>query len=185
MSLPKPVAPPRNLIWEYLLFFCTGGLYSMLWMRLIARDCHRICGKPNTPMVWLLVPLVAPVQPFMLPQLFDAIRQCEKHLSLRSWPASIDYLWMTVTFGGSLYFWFAYVFDSTIKADLVVFIGWITWLLLLHSRMNRIRRRKKHEPMMPRYAGYNVVEWATVALFLPILLTLFSWLFYFATNQSM
>ncbi len=185
MSSPKVVAPPRNVVWEFLLFFCTGGLYSALWFRLIARDCKRISGSPQTPMLWLLIPLVPPAQPFTLPDLFGAIRQCEKNVQKRSWPIIFDYLWMSVFFACSLYFWISYFLPTTIKTDLIVYVFWIGWQLLLHMRFNRIRNQLRHEPIMPRYGGFNVVEWATIALFLPILLTLFSWLFYFATNQSM
>ncbi|MCW8092597.1 hypothetical protein [Alteromonas sp. ASW11-130] len=185
MSSPKLVAPPRNFIWEFLLFFCTGGLYSMLWFRLIARDCKHICGKPDSPILWLLVPLIPPAQPFALPHLFAAIRECEKQINIRPWPVIFDYVWIAIMFTCSFYFWVSFFIETRIKIDLIVLVLWIGWQMLLHIRMNRVRKRRLHEPMMPRYVGFNVVEWATIGLFLPILLTLFSWLFYFTTNQSM
>ncbi|WP_414827852.1 hypothetical protein [Alteromonas sp. H39] len=167
-------APTRHFLLEALLVFATAGLYLGVWFYLAARDFRRIAGQPSTPVLWIFVPFFALLQPFALPRFFNALRDAQKRLDCPRWPAIFDYLWMAAFFGLTVASNLATVVKLDVLTQLGLFFVLVVWFIPLHVRVNRLRRRVSHKPVMPRSAGYNVPEWIAVLLFTPVLVTVFT-----------
>lgn len=166
-------APPRLSILEGLLVFCTAGLYLPVWFYLVARDIRTINKNEMVPLGWALVPLVVFVQPFAFIRFFRYLRQAEKTLNLWRWPALFDFIWMTITFGCSLFFAItAFIEVSTIIKVLVSLLSLINFMLL-HQRINRFRKRCQNEAVAARHYGFNSLEWIIVVIFTPLMVALF------------
>ncbi|MCU7555920.1 hypothetical protein OCL06_15125 [Alteromonas sp. ASW11-19] len=167
-------APPRHVLLEALLVFATAGLYLGVWFYLAARDCKRLSEQPASPLWWVFVPFIAIAQVFALPRFFQAVRDVQSRLQVRRWPQLVDYLWMAGFFGLAITSNISTAVDLSMMVQLTVFIATIVWFLPLHMRMNRIRRRCENKPVMPRSAGFNVIEWLAVVLFTPLLAGVFA-----------
>ncbi|QJR82237.1 hypothetical protein CA267_016510 [Alteromonas pelagimontana] len=178
-------APPRRSFLAALLFFCTAGLYAPIWFALVIRDCRRITGQALSPFLWIFVPGFFFLQPFALPRFFHALRDAEKAVGVKGWRSFTDHIWMAGFFACSLYFWISYLFGTEDYIDILVFLANLIWLILLHHRINRLRRCCNNAPIMPRYAGYNPIEWAAVVVFAPILAAIFGYVLYQQISLAM
>ncbi|QPG06693.1 hypothetical protein IT774_05965 [Salinimonas marina] len=166
-------APPRFSLLEGLLVFCTAGLYLPIWFYLAVRDIRRITDDELSPWSWTLVPLIFVVQPYALVRFTGYLRRAEKQLHLRRWPVLFDYLWMMVFFGCSVVFAAASIFEVETLTKMIVSVVSIVNFMLMHRRLNKLRKRCQNEAVAERYKGYNSLEWIAVVVFTPLIFGLF------------
>jgi len=166
-------APPRISILEGLLVFCTAGLYLPVWFYLAVRDIRRITDDELSPLSWTLVPLVFIVQPYALIRFCKYLRRAEKQLRLRRWPMLFEYLWMIIFFGCSVFFVAGSVVEIEALTKMMVSVLSILNFMLMHRRINKLRKRCQNEAVAERHKGYNSLEWIAVVVFTPLILGLF------------
>ena len=169
----QKVAPFRSVWLEGLLTFITMGCYLFVWFALAARDCKRITGRSFTPILWFFVPVICLPLPFALHILLSTFSDIEKERALPGWTKGQNF-----AFNGlfSSAYIGAYVVGEIIENQMLQFVLWavaFVLFLLLHGRLNRIRRAFESEPMMHRFAGFNALEWVVGLLFLALWVGLF------------
>ena len=169
----QKVAPFRSAWLEGLLTFITMGCYLFVWFALAARDCKRITGRSFTPILWFFVPVICLPLPFALHILLSTFSDIEKERALPGWTKGQNF-----AFNGlfSSAYIGAYVVGEIIENQMLQFVLWavaFVLFLLLHGRLNRIRRAFESEPMMHRFAGFNALEWVVGLLFLALWVGLF------------
>ncbi len=166
-------APPRLSLLEGLLVFCTAGLYLPIWFYLAVRDIKRITDDDLFPLAWTLVPLIFVVQPYALIRFSRYLRRAEKRLNIRRWPIIFEYMWMMVFFGCGVFFAAASIFEIETITKMLVSVLSIVNFMLMHKRLNRLRRRCQNEAIAIRHKGYNSMEWIVVLIFTPLIFGLF------------
>lgn len=174
-SAPVVTAPPRHWLIESLLFIFTCGLYASIWCYLTARDLRRITGRALSPTWWLAVPIFVVTIPFAMLYFFTILREAEQKAEVKSWPKVLDYLWVLILFGSALSL--AVLPDTAMElgSSVLVFLLWTGMWLLLHSRVNRLRRQFANKPVFARQTGMNILEWCTLSLTIPGTLFLLSY----------
>ncbi|MCP5013166.1 MAG: hypothetical protein GY942_24575, partial [Aestuariibacter sp.] len=121
-SLPA-LKPGRHIALEFLLHFCTFGIYTCFWCVTATRDLKRAFNKEFTPLAWFWVPLVFLAQVFMLPRLLSAIEEAEQAQNLKGWSDWTNRLWLILTCGIGLFF--------AITSKIDISVGWVLFGLLL------------------------------------------------------
>lgn len=111
--------------------------------------------------------------PFALHILLSTFSDIEKERALPGWTKGQNF-----AFNGlfSSAYIGAYVVGEIIENQMLQFVLWavaFVLFLLLHGRLNRIRRAFESEPMMHRFAGFNALEWVVGLLFLALWVGLF------------
>lgn len=166
-SLSKvKVAPYRSLWLEGLITLITMGCYLFVWFAMAARDCKRITGRPFTPVLWFFVPIICIPLPFASYILLNTFRDIEQEQGLPCWSSAQNIAWNLLFF--CTYTGAYFVGEITDNPPL----QWGLWaaafalFLVLHQRLNRIRRQFEGEPLMHRFAGYNALEWVVGLLFI-------------------
>lgn len=169
----RPMKSPRPLILDFLLHFCTFGIYSLFWMVARIRELRQLSGYPFTPWLWFFTPIVVLAQPIAFPKMIKRIDEVERARGLEPWGMTA-WLWLCLVLVLSV---------VSIALNWVAVPGWFTTLCLLawpalcvwlESRFNRIKRTlgdtevtlKKHR------AGYSVLEWLLVVPLVPLVIGL-------------
>lgn len=162
----RKVAPYRSIWLEGLLTLITMGAYLFVWFALAARDCKRITGRSFTPVLWFFVPIICIPLPFALHILLNTFSDIEKDKQIPTWSTMHNLAWNLIFCGSYIG---AYVVGELMESQTLQVVLWVIafgMFLLLHKRINRIRRTCENEPMMHRFAGFNALEWAVGLLFL-------------------
>ena len=86
-SPPLLLIPPRPLWIEFLLHFCTFGLYTSYWFMRRMQEFKRIYATDSRPWLWIFVPLVVVAQLFALPKFVALLNRFEHDCNISEWRA--------------------------------------------------------------------------------------------------
>lgn len=166
-ALP-PIKPERHMVLEFLLHFCTFGVYTCFWCVTATRDLKRAFNKEFTPWVWYFVPVVFLAQVFMLPRLLNAIEDAEKEQNLTGWSEGKSRIWLILACGVGLLFAITRKIDISIGWVLLGLIIWAGCFAVLNQRMDKLRNSVSN-PRRKYYAGYAWWHWPLVVLGVPFI----------------
>ena len=169
-SLPA-LKPGRHIALEFLLHFCTFGIYTCFWCVTATRDLKRAFNKEFTPLAWFLVPLVFLAQVFMLPRLLSAIEEAEQAQNLKGWSDWTNRLWLILTCGIGLFFAITSKIDISVGWVLFGLLLWAVCFALLNKRMDSLRDAVAN-PRRRYFGGYAWWHWPFVVLGVPFMVFL-------------
>ncbi|TPV55384.1 hypothetical protein FJ444_16920 [Aestuariibacter sp. GS-14] len=167
-TLPA-IKPRRPFLLEFLLHFCTFGIYTCFWCVTATNDLKRAFNKDFKPWAWFLVPIVFIAQLIMLPRLLNAIDEAEQSHNLRSWSEWKERSWLLFACGSGLFFAVSRRVEIHIGWVLLVLVIWSVCFALLNARMD-VLRDEAVNPKRRYYAGYAWWHWPLVVVGVPFVL---------------